>query len=126
MTGTEIYNTALSLMGESADRYYDQSALSCLNAILAECFEIENNIRRSKGETVLSAPQKAVSLNDEIIYADTLLTAAIPYGMASRLSISDGDMARTTWLQNLYNDAAQGCRKAVVGAIEDVYGGGNY
>lgn len=123
MTGQEIYNTALQLMGETTDKYYEQSALACINAILSETFEIENNIRRANGTELLDEPTAITSLRDEVIYSKTLLRAAIPYGVACRLSLSDGDMSRTAWLQNLYNDAAQSCRKVIVTAIEDVYGG---
>lgn len=123
MTGHDIYTTALQLMGETTDKYYEQSALACVNAILSETFEIENNIRRASGMEKLAEPAELTSLADEVIYSKTLLRAAIPYGVACRLSLSDGDMSRTAWLQNLYNDAAQNCRKVVVTAIEDVYGG---
>lgn len=124
MTGHDIYTTALQLMGEKTDKYYEQSALACVNAILSETFEIENNIRRANGIEKLAEPTELTSLADEVIYSKTLLRAAIPYGVACRLSLSDGDMSRTAWLQNLYNDAAQSCRKVIVTAIEDVYGEG--
>jgi|GEM_PF-1242404 len=122
MTGSEILDLALPLMGASSDDKtdYEEAALPLLNLFIAENFEINNSILEANGDDVLTAIPVIASLSDEVVYADKL-AYAFPYGLAGFLNQED-DPALAAQMKNKYEVARTKAAVANYGDVLDQYG----
>ena len=121
MTVQDLYNSALALMGNKSDDRFHDFTIAAVNQMYGDLFEINNRIRLDGGLPALETVPTASLFTDTIEYDDRLAKTAMPYGLAARLAMDDGDMARIQWLNNQYYACAQSCRRFVCQKIVDAY-----
>ena len=125
MTGQEIYETASAFLYEADNEAAERKRYSVpfLNLLLQECLETENSIRISEGLEPLETAQKITSLDDNIIYADSITRVALPYGVAAQFFQEAMDNFQAENYRAKYIAALSEARKLVFVDIVDVYGG---
>ena len=104
MTGSMLLRErALPLMGERAEMAaeYEEFCPAILNLLLLDVFEINENLRLRKGKKPLEALGSVASLEDEIP-VEAELMGALAYGLAARLTLDEGDMNKTGFLEHGY------------------------
>lgn len=124
MTGNEVFNIAISLMGETSATSvsYVEQALNVINAVLTDTFEINNMLRESIGLEPLEERLFLTNLSDEIEgYENELLYNLIPYGVGARLVIDDGEANKLGFLEQNYVDRFNKYTKSIYENMEDVY-----
>lgn len=67
---------------ENSRRSKINLAPAYMNILLQESFNAENSIRAADGEPELSSAPWVTSLDDDIVYHDSITRAALPYGLA--------------------------------------------
>ena len=102
ITGTDIYNSALALLGESTEQGditdYNNRALPLINQLL---LEFPKYYHSPDG-----VPAKLETLDSEIYADEDAVRAAMPYGLAALL-VMEEDHERSQRLMALYNDNKQ-------------------
>lgn len=122
MTADALFDRVLTLIfSDRTDKGdLEESYLSCLNLVLAECFDQENAMRERDGLEPLESPPVLSSTEQEIDYHWRLL-AVIPYGVAGLLYAEDEE-----GLAAGYKNKYEAERAALVWArtepVEDFYG----
>ncbi len=103
MTGTQCFQAALTLLGETAESgaYYETFALRALNQLLANSLREINAERVFCAEKPLAAPPVLSSLTEEIPAGDWLARECFPYGLAALLT-ADDDKDKFNWTANEY------------------------
>ncbi len=126
MTGNEIFETALSYISQTSEESEDIAVFAplWLNVLLAECFEVENTLRKSKGLSQLTEVPKvtAETMDIEIPYQAELVRIALPYGLASDIYRDDEDNYRVKKFRDLYISALEEATRCTMTVVEDVYG----
>lgn len=125
MTGQEIYETASAFLYEADNEDAESKRYSVpfLNLLLQECLETENSIRISEGLEPLEAAQKITSLDENIIYADSITRVALPYGVAAQFFQEAMDNFQAENYRAKYIAALNEARRLVFVDVVDVYGG---
>lgn len=123
MTAENLFYSALALLQEDAERY-EEYYLSVLNTLLSETYEINQHLRRSKGLNVLKDIPVLDMDGDEIPYEEELVRSALPYGLASRISLDDNDVSKCQFLHNVYAININALNKGYATAVADCYAGG--
>ena len=125
MTGQEIYETASAFLYEAdgEDAESKKYSVPFLNLLLQECLETENSIRISEGLEPLETAQKITSLDENIIYADSITRVALPYGVAAQFFQEAMDNFQAENYRAKYIAALNEARKLVFVDIVNVYGG---
>lgn len=124
MTGNDIFNKAISLMGENSQTSisYQEQAVNVINAVLTDTFEINNILLETRGLEPLNERVFLSSLTDEIIgYEEEILYNLIPYGVGARLVIDDGEANKLGFLEQNYVDRFNKYTKSVYEQINDVW-----
>lgn len=122
MTGTEIFKIAMSLMMDDAEEDYKPFALTLLNVLLIETFDVNNGLRSWNGLEHLPQVPSMSDLDGVCPYEAQLTGAALPFGLAAKLIFDDGDMNKMATLYNQYVALVNDARKAETGVMLDVYG----
>lgn len=123
MTGQDLIILAISLFGETKDSVseYTSNAVSYINILLSEAFNVNNSIRKSKKLDVLSSAPVIASIADSITYENELLYQCLPYGLAAKYILEDNDYAKYNAFTQMYTQALNSCQKAEQTPIVDVY-----
>ena len=102
-TGMDIFNAAITLMGEMSDlgetdwadtKEYKDRALNILNTLRGEVYQYSDTYNTTSPEKY---PNKRPvcpimeSLDDEIGIDDTLAQTVLPYGLAAHLLLDEND-----------------------------------
>ena len=90
---------------QDAAEIYEESYEAVVNAILADCFEIENAIRRQRGQEELPAVKYYLA-DEELPYDLALMENCMNYGAAARLLVDEaGDEGPVVgYLDSLYRE----------------------
>ena len=122
MTVKNIFKNALSLCGESNTApYLADFAVDWANALLAELFEVEQSIRRARGEAELSAVPEVAAAEDEVPYCEELLRGAFVFGFAAFICDLCDDRELAAKHRARSAAAAETAAKAHEHSIIDVY-----
>ncbi len=95
MTGTEIYEKAITSLGYSDDDVFKRRAVVCLNQIYEELFNISG----------LDEFKPIKTLSEDIGLPKRMLNSAIVYGLAERLALGEGDGERQQYFARQYDRA---------------------
>ena len=122
-TGEDVYRAALALLFEddSTAGDYRSYARPLLNILLMECFEANNSLREAAGKAPLVVATELKALEEETGYEDVLCVRVLPYGLAAKLVLDDGDMGKVSMFQSLYTNALNECIKWLPENVRDVY-----
>ena len=92
-TVDNLYDSSLALLSEDRQRVkdYPKFNIALTNQIIAECFEINNTLRKNDGLKPLSKEEMPyVTDKDDVIpYDIRLIRECMPYGLAALLVIDD-------------------------------------
>lgn len=126
MTGVDILNLSLALLGEpkeTAEDYRDYS-LAQLNVILAECFPVQNALLVSRGESPFLKLFQLDSLGGDVPYDDMLVVSCMSYGLAAKLVLEDSnEIAKFNYFTQMYVEAMANNSKWISEPMQDFYGG---
>jgi|GEM_PF-1488295 len=130
MTGNDIFQAAMSLLGEreapgglneSETADFRAASRDIINIMLFECCDADRLIREAAGEGWSGCVP--ISGLDDTVQADSRLAAGVfPYGLAARLILPE-DPARAAYFEQKYNELRASVRRVRRTAIADVYGG---
>lgn len=125
MTAKMIYELASSFLYErdGDDEDSKRFCLGYLNVMLQETLDIENSIRRSKGQEELEEAPYLTSLTEEVPYSGALTRVAFPYGMAYYFYKEGMDNYTAAEYKANYVDACTSAGKISYGVVQDVHGG---
>lgn len=121
-TAQNLFDRTIGMIGISSSNSstYTESFPQQVNTVLAECFEIENSNRLSKGVAVLTAIPTVSALIDSIDYQD-IMKQTLSYGLAMYLSLSDDDTIKAQFFNTQYEDAKNRAEKGVPVIITDYF-----
>lgn len=122
MTVSKIFKSALSLCGESNTApYLAAFAVDWANALMAELFETEQNIRRAEGKDEMKTLPVLASPEDEVPYSDALVGGAFIFGFASLICDLCDDRELAAGFRARGTKAANSAAKANEAFVLDVY-----
>jgi len=124
MTGQDIYEYASAFLYERDGDDLDSKefAVKFINILLQESLEVENSIRKFKGEEVLESAPRITSLTQTIDYDDSITIAALPYGLASFYFQEGTDNYQAENYRAKFLAALQSAAKFNFVDTEDAYG----
>lgn len=105
MTGIDLINSAIALMGETDPTDYTAYATPLINLVLAETFDLNNNLRAAKSEEVLTAIPAITAVTDNIAYENELLPRVLPLGLVCRLYVDEGNTSILSMYKQEYDIA---------------------
>lgn len=120
MTGSLLYSNTMGMLFDE-DMEYKAYCLPAINALIAECFAVNNTLLRAKGQPELIEIPLLEDLEEELVYQPEILFRAMPYGLAAKIVYDDGDMGKTIFWRNQYIEALGEIAQAIPCVIEDVY-----
>ena len=122
MTGKEIYEDALSLLGQRTgeNSLWDELAPRWLNMVLAESHSTENTLRKFDGLEALEEPQRVESLEDELEYRSRLRTALVN-GLAAILWDEGHDRPKAMDYRARFAAALMEAERVRPESVVDVY-----
>ncbi|MDO5548287.1 MAG: hypothetical protein Q4F79_07345 [Eubacteriales bacterium] len=87
MTGREVYQRAVALLGqeETDVGYYPALALVCLNQMLADCLGEQNALDQAFGKHSFVTAPELLELEDEVPYHERMVSECFPYRLAALL-----------------------------------------
>ena len=91
MTGTQLLASAAAVIHDAHPSDYDGFAVSWINILLAETFDINNRLRVAAGSAVLATIPQLSALTETLTYENKLVFNALPYGLAVKLIADDRD-----------------------------------
>lgn len=123
MTVKEMYELGMGFIPEkpSDNPELQGYVIGWTNVMLLETFEAENSIREYFNEEKLKVPQIVKSLNDELIYHDSLVIGAFPYGIASHAFVDDDNDYRSNKMGQFYTRGVNAAMKYIPHNIKDLY-----
>lgn len=138
-TGQDIFEKAITLMGELSDSgqadwgdtvEYKNRALNILNVLRGEVYPYSDTYRTQRRQYPGRRPvcPALESLDDEIGIDDVLAQTVLPYGLAAALMLDEND-AMAAFFQQRYEELLHRLGAGVPGeweSISDVYGGGAF
>lgn len=110
MTGTEVYNLAITSLGFSDAQILRNKSLVIINQVYDELYLPEYG--EYKPLTVL---------NDEVSLPDRIVSPIMVYGVAEKLALGEGDGELQQYFRLSYDKAK--ARITVVDRVKDVFGG---
>lgn len=116
MTGNELLTRAMALYAETdtSDEDARRLAVPYINMLQAECFLVNNRIRKYLGKDELTEIVEIASLDETIECEDSLLKLAYPYGLAAKLYFDEMDNARLSMFNEEFASRVNTCDKGVV------------
>lgn len=136
-TGQDIFDKAITLMGEMSDSgetdwadtvEYKNRALNILNTLRGEVYQYSDTYATQKKKYPGRRPVCPVleSLDDNIGIDDVLAQTVLPYGLAAALLLDEND-SMAGFFQQRYEELLRKLGANVPGeweSISDVYGAG--
>lgn len=119
MTGNELLTAACHLMFEPGTGYYEPFAVTHINALLGDNFDLNNRVRVVNGLVPHSDIPSLASLA-EAVPAEPSVLAALPYGLASRLFFDHSDAGRNAVLEQRYDEALEKADRGWVNIVGGV------
>lgn len=115
-TARDVYVMAAAFIGDRENDDYDERDLSIpyMNVLLQEALGAENSIRAADGEPELGAAPYIEDLDNGIVYHDSLVRAAFPYGLAWQYHQEAGNLSLAAQYRNMFIDGVENARKFVV------------
>jgi len=110
---TLLKERTLPLMGERSTMAaeYQEFCPALVNLLLADVFEVNEDIRALKGKEPLGMAGLVLDMEDEIPVEDELI-AAMSYGLGARLTLDEGDMNKTGFLEHGYVERVNALKRA--------------
>jgi len=138
-TGTDIFDKAITLMGELSDsgetdwadtEEYKNRALNILNTLRGEVYQYSDTYKTQKRNFPGRRPvcPALESLDDEIGIDDVLAQTVLPYGLAAHLLLDENDNM-ASFFQQRYEELLRKLGSNIPGeweSIQSVYGGIEY
>lgn len=123
MTVKEVYELGVSYLPEvpSDNPDLQQFVVGWVNVMLVETFEVENSIRAWEGGELLTAPQVVKSINDDLVYHESLTVGAFPFGIAANAFVDDDNDYRSNKMGQFYTRGVNAATKYIPHKINDVY-----
>lgn len=123
MTAEEMFGSCVGLFGESKSEcaIWREGFLAMLNAVLAECFDLENAIRAADERDVLKEPIEIKTFNEEIGYDAGLLKTCVLWGVCALLALSDDDNVRAGYFNNKFEIGKVYALRGRLVDVEDCY-----
>ena len=135
-TGTDIFDKAITLMGEMSDsgetdwsdtEEYKNRALNILNILRGEVYQYSDTYNTQKKKTPGKRPvcPAMESLDEEIGIDDVLAQTVLPYGLAAHLLLDENDNM-ASFFQQRYQELLQRLGGNIPGEWESIgnaYGG---
>lgn len=140
VTVQDIFDIAIHLMDsqnestgstDTADtKEYKLRTISLLNSVLDRAYPYSDNYREAVTKANGKRPvcPKVFEFTDAVELDERVCTGALPYGLAGLLLLEE-DPSRANFLWQTFLEQLELCRQslpAVVGEVEDVYGGIEY
>lgn len=107
MTGKELLSMACHLFFEPNTGYYEPFALSHINTLLSDAFEVNNRLREYADKEKFPEIPALSGLGEELPYEDSLTRGAFPYGLASKLYFDENDPGGQSVFHQQYVAAVQ-------------------
>lgn len=106
-TVRNVYVMAAALIGdkENDDNEEKIFAIPYMNILLQEALNAENSIRAMHGEPELGAAPVVEDLDNGLVYHDSLVRAAFPYGLAWQYHQDAGNLGLAAQYRNMFVDA---------------------
>lgn len=126
MTGNDIYNTALALLGEpsgSQSDYDTEVVIRLLNTALVLAYRYNNQLREFRGKVPMEAIPTIVSLADDIDFEPEFVRNVLPYRLASDLAFADEETQKAEYYNQMFQTTMLDFTTPVSGVVVDVYGG---
>lgn len=121
MNVDKLYKITKSIMFEKAtSKDYDNYYIENINIVLAENFELNNNLREYKGLEPLETIPNVTQKEDLIPYEYEVNYTVLPYHLASRFFIDD-DLAKFNIFNTDYLNARNNLMKFKEVQVRDVY-----
>jgi|BioPla2DNA2_1021312.scaffolds.fasta_scaffold27218_4 hypothetical protein len=121
MNVDKLYKITKSIMFEKAtSKDYDNYYIENINLVLAENFELNNNLREYKGLEPLETIPNVTQKEDLIPYEYEVNYTVLPYHLASRFFIDD-DLAKFNIFNTDYLNARNNLMKFKEVQVRDVY-----
>lgn len=114
MTANELFCAALALFYENNSEVHQEFVKGLINILLAECFEVNNRMRRRAGKEELTEIPQIGDMLDPIPYEEMLVRLALPYGLAAKLFFEEQDNPRLTYFLQEYAERVNRCDRWVV------------
>ncbi len=123
MTVKECYEHALSLIPEEPKENPDAQKFSVTwcNILLAETFDHENMLLKSKKLPMLKKIPKIETENESIPYDENFVQKVFPYGMARFLFRENDDISASHEFYRLYINALYEAVPVLENEITDIY-----
>jgi hypothetical protein len=134
-TGQDIFDKAITLMGEQSDsgetdwidtQEYKNRSLEILNTLRGEVYPYSDTYATQRKKYPGRRPvcDKLESLDDEIDIDDVLAQTVMPYGLAAHLLVDENDNM-AAFFQQRYEELLRKLGANIPGqweSIDDVYG----
>lgn len=105
-TVEDVYEASLALLSEEKQRVkdYPKFKIALINQVIAECFEINNTLRKNEGLEPLTKEEMPYMTDDTdvIPYDVRLVRECMPYGLASLL-VMDDDKEKCSAFSNQFD-----------------------
>ena len=100
----ELFQLCCGMFGESSDscQVWRDGFLAMVNGVLAECMDLENGIRLSKGENPVTVPQVVTGFDEMLQYDEKLIRRCIVWGVCTLLATADDDAMKANLFNNKY------------------------
>lgn len=122
MTVKEIYESALSLMGQRQENDFYTFAPTWVSLALAKATPFENAIRRGEKREEIITPPHLTKLTDEIDFSPTLRWPLV-YGVAFYIALAvESDMREEYRKEFFY--LLESLTPTLISPIKDIYAGG--
>lgn len=123
MTVQQLFDLTIGMMGLTSTNAstYLETFIPQVNIILAQCFELENNVRTKNSLTKLTAIPEVTTLTDILTYQDRVLRKVLPWGLAQLLALSDDDTMKAGFFGLRYSDEYNRASYAIETEVTNFY-----
>ena len=126
MTGNDIFNTALALLGEpssSQSDYDSEVVIRLLNTALVLAYRYNQQLREYRGREKMAEIPAISSLADGIDYEEEFVRNVLPYRLASDLAFADEETQKAEYYNQMFQTTMLDFTTPIAGPVADVYGG---
>lgn len=122
MKVNDLIELACAILNDSPNTADITYSVHQLNMLLQDCLDVENSILAYKGAEQRDEAQRINSIDDEIEYDDSLVRAALPYGLAEFYYRAIGDARNAQDCKNNYESAKYQASKYSYVRADNYYG----
>lgn len=126
MTGNDIYNTALALLGEpssSQGDYDTEVVVRLINTALVLSYNYNQQLREFRGREKMTEIPTVTTLADTIDYEPEFVRNVLPYRLASDLAFADEETQKAEYYNQMFQTTMLDFTTPISGPVVDVYGG---